>query len=470
MKHYRFSFFLFFEFLFSISVYSQVTLTGNAPTYAGKEIIFKTFSDPFTGDEKIIGSCIVGLNGDFSTILPIEETTYIFSHLGIFKGSIFIEPGKSYFISFPERKEKAKADLLNPFFEELEFQFAIKDIQDNNLNFLIHSFNDAYSPYFKKFAGNINSKNNKIIIDTTISKLKQINPGTNNVFYNNYIEYRFGYLKHLAYQQKSKSVSKEFFQERPVLYNNPAYMELFNQVYNRYFYFFGQTIPGKKIYDDINSKKSYHLLCQDLKSDSILKNENLRELVILKNIHDEFYSNNFSRSGLLAILDSIEATSKNKANKEIALIIHNKITRLMTGFPPPDFELFDQQGKLVKLSDFIGKYVYLNFCSCSSYACFKEFDLLVKLKSKYKEKFQIVTIATDDSREIMSNFVLKNDYNWIFLHFGNQVDILKNYDIRAYPTYFLIGPDGKLIYSPAASPSENFELFLFQAMRARGDA
>ena len=70
----------------------------------------------------------------------------------------------------------------------------------------------------------------------------------------------------------------------------------------------------------------------------------------------------------------------------------------------------------------------------------------------------------------MSNFVLKNDYNWIFLHFGNQVDILKNYDIRAYPTYFLIGPDGKLIYSPAASPSENFELFLFQAMRSRGDA
>ena len=109
------------------------------------------------------------------------------------------------------------------------------------------------------------------------------------MFYNNYIEYRFGYLKHLAYQQKSKSVSKEFFQERPVLYNNPAYMELFNQVYNRYFYFFGQTIPGKKIYDDINSKKSYHLLCQDLKSDSILKNENLRELVILKNIHDEFF-------------------------------------------------------------------------------------------------------------------------------------------------------------------------------------
>jgi peroxiredoxin len=383
---------------------------------------------------------------------------------------MFVEHGKAYYISFPEKKEKEKADLLNPFFEEIEFQFAIKDIPESDLNFLVHSFNDAYSPYFRKFAGNIYSKNNKIILDSTISNLKQINTGTDNLFYKNYIEYRFGYLKHLAYQQKSKSVSKEYFQGMPILYNNPAYMELFNQVYNKYFYFFGQTKYGKKIFEDINTKKSYYQLCSDLKSDTILYGEGLRELVILKNIHDEFYSNNFSRSGLLAILDSLEATTIIETHKGISLLIRAEITRLMPGYPPPTFELNDQEGKLVKLSDFSGKYVYLNFCSCSSYACFKEFDLLKQLKAKYKDKFQIVTIATDDSREIMTNFVSKNEYNWIFLHFGNQPDILKNYDIRAYPTYFLIGPDGKLIYSPAASPSENFELYLFQAMRARGDA
>ncbi len=230
--------FFFLEFSLSICSFSQVALSGNAPTYAGKEIVIKTFSDPFTGGEKELGICKVGVNGDFSIILPLQETTYIFSHLGIFKGSMFVEPGKAYYISFPERMEKEKADLLNPFFEEIEFQFAIKNIQDNDLNFLIHSFNDAYSPYFRKFAGNPYSKNNKAIVDSTISDLKKINQGIDNLFYTNYIEYRFGYLKHLAYQQKSKSVSKEFFQERPILYNNPAYMELFNQVYSRYFYFF----------------------------------------------------------------------------------------------------------------------------------------------------------------------------------------------------------------------------------------
>ena len=97
------------------------------------------------------------------------------------------------------------------------------------------------------------------------------------------------------------------------------------------------------------------------------------------------------------------------------------------------------------------------------------FDLLKNLNNKYKDRFLIVTIATDENREQMSNFITKSEYNWLFLHYGNQPDILKQYDIRAYPTYFLIGPDGKLIYSPAASPGENFELYLFKAMRLRGD-
>jgi hypothetical protein len=50
-----------------------------------------------------------------------------------------------------------------------------------------------------------------------------------------------------------------------------------------------------------------------------------------------------------------------------------------------------------------------------------------------------------------------NSYPWTFLHFSNQPDLLDDYDIRGYPSYFLIGPEGRLILSPAPSPVENFE-------------
>ncbi len=456
-------------FFYISSGLSQVTISGSAVSYAGAELDFMTYTDPFTQSEIELGKCKVSANGDFSVVLPVNETTYIFSHLGIYKGFMLAEPGKTYSISFPDKKDKTSADKLNPFYEETEFQFIIKKSEADDINSLAQSFNNSYLPYYNKFARNLYLKNKKDLIDSAVLALKNLNPKVENPFYKSYVTYKIGYLKFMANQQKSKSISKEYFENRPVLYNNPAYLELFNQVFIKYFYFFSKTLSGKKIIADINNDKSLFKLNQTLLTDSVLKGDTLREFVILKNIHDEFYSNNFSRSGLLNLLDSLISLTKIEKHKNIAKYIRYEITKLMPGYPPPAFELYDINGRIVKLSDFLGTYVYLNFCVCSSYSCIKEFDLLNHLCEKYKNKLQVITISTDESLELMKDFVTKYKYNWLFLHYGNQPGILKEYDVRAYPTYFLIDNKGKLVFSPAASPSENFELFLFQVMKSRGD-
>ena len=95
--------------------------------------------------------------------------------------------------------------------------------------------------------------------------------------------------------------------------------------------------------------------------------------------------------------------------------------------------------------------------------------MLADLYQKHRERLVILTVATDPQEEVLKQFLMKNNYNWIFLHYDRQPEILKDYDIRAFPTYFLIGPDGKLVFSPALSPAENFEQKLFEAMKLRGD-
>ena len=47
-----------------------------------------------------------------------------------------------------------------------------------------------------------------------------------------------------------------------------AYMELFNQVYDKYFTFLGRSEAGKKIYRDINQFHSYSSLLQTLSEDT----------------------------------------------------------------------------------------------------------------------------------------------------------------------------------------------------------
>ena len=68
----------------------------------------------------------------------------------------------------------------------------------------------------------------------------------------------------------------------------------------------------------------------------------------------------------------------------------------------------------------------------------------------------------------MSNFRQKNGYQWDFLHFANDPDILKEYDVRIFPTCYLIDPDGKLVLSPAPAANDNLERALFLELNGKG--
>jgi thiol-disulfide isomerase/thioredoxin len=460
---------LIFSATFTLSFSRDVILHGNAPSYAGCEILFNRYTDWITNGEEEIGRCRVDTTGNFSVSMDLEQITFVFSHLGIYKAFLYAEPGKTYEIILPEREDKSQEDELNPYFTESRIQLGTADVSPDDINFMIRMFNDAYNPYYNKHIISFINNDDFSELNADIERLEKPFTGSVNSFFNRYRDYRYGLLRHLAYQQKSRSISEEYFRKRPVLFNNPAYMELFTQVYDKYFVFFGMTDKGSRIYSDINTLKSYDDLKKTLLKDNVFYNDTIVELVILLNIYNEFYSDNFSRAGLLTVLDTLISRTGVEQNRKIGETIRAKITRLLSGYNPPTFELFDADSNLVRLDDLKGKYVYLNFCTSLSYTCLGEFELLKGLYERYKEKLEIVTIDVEAHRTSFADFQKNKNWNWKFLYYANQPHILKDYDIRAYPTYFLIGPDGKLIYSPSPSPAENFESLLVKAMKARGD-
>lgn len=446
-----------------------VVISGNAPSYAGEELVFYTLADYIAGNEKPLSRCRIAHNGDFRLEIATQECLQVHAYLGVFKTVLFIEPGREYRIVLPDKAEKSPEETLNPFFEPVELHLALENFRDDELNTLIMMFNDAYIPYYDKHVNNIYSKSEPGRIDEDIEQIEKHFRKYTNAFFKTYRFYSYGELKLLANSQKVKSLSREYFTGQPVLYAHPSYMKLFDQVYEKYFTFFARTDAGRKIYDDINGTRSYTALLRTMSTDSNISNDTLRELVILKSVFDEFYGMEFSRNGLLSVLDSLILTSSIPVHKEIGLQIRHKITRLQPGYDPPSFELYDADSNLVRLSDLRGKYVYINFCTSSSYTCLNEFELLNGIHQRHHQRLTVVTISTDPHESTFNRFKSDNQYTWIFLYYGHQPDIIREYDIRAYPTYFLIGPDGKLIYSPAPSPSENFEIKLFEAMRAAGD-
>jgi peroxiredoxin len=488
------------------ALFSQnVILRGNVPEYAGEELTFSTYSDYITFTEVELCTAVVDANGNFECSFTSDKTNYVFVKLGVYEAFIFAEPNKEYELLFPERKDKTIADELNPYFAPTQYHLGISNILEDDLNYHLAFFDEIYSKlinetlystYNELKERNANSKLNKV--DTVFSKRaysRAINNNTyfiynnlkdidaqlefnkidsifsdvDNKFFHDFKKYKLALFLYSSNREKSKSISNTYYLDNEVLYRNPSYMSLFNQVYQDYFTYFGRTDSGKKIYNDINNLRSYTSLCQTLRQDSILKNDTLKELVILKCLYDEFYKDKFSRKGLLSILDTLEISTEIEEHKLIAKNIREKATKLLVGFKPPYFELYDKDSNLISLDTYKGKYIYLGFCTTMSYGCIKEFKMLEKLYEKHKDHFEIVMICLDETLDQMKFYVENEGYSYTFLHYGNQSEVFKDYDIRAFPTYYFINPDGKLSISPAPSPDQNAEFVIFKKMRANGD-
>ena len=447
----------------------NVIIKADSSAWAGKSIAFYHYSDLITETEELLARDTANSNGGFRLQFPLDKTTFVFARLGVYMIFLYAEPDKEYDVIFPSLQEKSPADMLNPYFEEQFTQLGIKNLPDNDINVMIRMFNDMYNPFYNKHVIEVFQGRNFDKLDEDIANIEKSFAGNTNVFFKQYREYRYAYLRHLAFQHKTKSISEKFFTGKPVLYDNQAYMDLFHQVFDDYFVYHGRTQEGEKIYTDINTNKDYFALRTTLLKNKLIDNDALLELVMLKCLYDEFYSDKFSRSGILAIIDTLAANTVIPESRLIAENIRNKITNLLSGYPPPAFHLYDADSNLISLETFKGKYVYLNFCTCSSYTCLKEFEMLNGINQRHKDMLAIVTISADPFITSLVEFLKKNNYTWKFLYYANQPGVIKDYDIRAYPTYFLIDPDGKLVMSPAPAPEENFETKFFELLKARGE-
>ena len=117
--------------------------------------------------------------------------------------------------------------------------------------------------------------------------------------------------------------------------------------------------------------------------------------------------------------------------------------------------------------DFRGYMVLLCFCTTTSYSCIQDFDLLNRFQERYSEHLRIISICADQDSASMHRFVKATHYQWTFLHYGDAPNLIRDYDVRTYPTYFLLDPEGRIILSPAPGPQENLDRILFEQFRQR---
>nr|MCR5754437.1 TlpA family protein disulfide reductase [Acetatifactor sp.] len=145
--------------------------------------------------------------------------------------------------------------------------------------------------------------------------------------------------------------------------------------------------------------------------------------------------------------------------------------------PAPDFTLKDQYGNTHTLSDYRGKIVFLNFWATWCPPCRAELPDIQALHEKYfkMDDPDVVVLGVafpglGDEQDVAgeTRFLEDNGLTYPVL-MDEDAELLLPYYITAYPTTFMIDPDGNVLgYIPGGMTKEIMESVIDQSMELSG--
>lgn len=199
------------------------------------------------------------------------------------------------------------------------------------------------------------------------------------------------------------------------------------------------------------------------KTASYFKNPQLREFYLLNQLESKVNSNSLIFfEDLFSSCASCVTTSEGKErfetlyNKGKALIAQNKFD----GEPASELIFITVEGKKVALSDFAGKYVYIDIWATWCGPCKQETPHFLKLAERMQEKnivFLSLSVDGRASEQAWKKYVIEHDLQkncvagWTGNGFRNS--FITSYGIKGIPRFMLVGPDGNMIFHNCWRPS-----------------
>ncbi|SHF54051.1 redoxin domain-containing protein [Ornithinibacillus halophilus] len=153
---------------------------------------------------------------------------------------------------------------------------------------------------------------------------------------------------------------------------------------------------------------------------------------------------------VLGIILIVNITQQNSSNENENLVnsedtlVSPEALGIKVGETAPDFELTTLEGENVKLSDFHGKKVFLNFWATWCPPCKKEMPEMQEFHEEYSDEVVIIALNATDSEKnegVVADFIEEYDYTFPVL-LDPEMKVVDEYMAISLPTTYFIGTDG----------------------------
>ena len=445
----------------------NVTIKGTAPGAGGRFVTLTVTSDFLTETEQTLARASIDSTGSFTMTVPVDRTILGKVSIDFHTADFFIEPGKDYQIRIaPYKYDDVKE--LNPFINSTDLQMELLHLPSNDINFILGEFDGVYNAFLVEHFNELYRDHNRTLIDSLRAKITFSVGDQTDPYIKTYMEYKQANVIQLVQFISKPMIAYTYFTSRPVLYDNIQYMDFFNSFFSKYMTATSMILKKNDYHALLSAQDPYSALMKALTADTLLRPVKLRELVLLKGLMEMYNTATDDQRKIISVLNTIEQKGQEPQARLIATNIIKNLTRLQPGTPAPLFNLRNRVNNgSVKLDSLRGKPVVVNFWTSYCEGCTNEMDLLKPIADKYKDKVLFISISSESSRLRMRYYVdLKKNWDWTFLHIGDQIDILKDYDVRSLPLFVIIDKDGNIYKYSADFPSNGLENSIEQLLQS----
>lgn len=437
-----------------LGISQQVSVTGIAPGFIGEPARIVMTTDYISFAEKVISEAHVLQDSTFKLTCELDQAIQAKLCVGNTCGNLYLSPGGSYRILFPEPENRSMYDLSRS-----EVQLIFEDLDIKDINYSILAFDMWLDEFVANHLGLMASEEWRLALDTFKLYVADYYKDLTDPFFMDYVTYSIANVERIGHitedREKNKAaVYRDYLYRRPVRINHPQYMQFLDNFYENYLMLSTRNFE-RDLYNHIMNADADRVR-ELLRTDPYLSDSLIRDIVMIKGLVELHRLEEYPKDKIESLLGKLSQAATAPQIKETAYQVHQRLTRMKAGQKMIDIALEGIDGDSVRFSDFKGKYVYLTFFSTACTPCLSELRIMPMLNERYGNDFQFVSIAVDKDPSHLEHFL--NDHREIFwpvLKLQGAYHLLEKLGVASLPHYILIDKESRILQSPAYSPSPN---------------